>query len=116
MSKNPPPFPIPILSDQEPNSSLSTDYTNRCGNCHEYLQKGDKYCRYCGTKRGKGEFQPYQNVIQCIYGPMPIERTHKCTKCRRQWTTMLMLDNQDYCPRCGARSEIIQEGDHRISR
>ena len=37
----------------------STDYSGRCGNCHERLGKNDKYCRYCGTKRGEGKFRPY---------------------------------------------------------
>ena len=27
--------------------SLETDYTNRCGNCHEFLEKNDKYGIEC---------------------------------------------------------------------
>lgn len=78
------------------NEELCTDYEGKCGNCHEYLREGDKYCRYCGTKRGDGKFEPYQNIMQCIYGPMPVERVRKCTKCKKTWKTKLMIDNEDF--------------------
>ena len=87
----------------------STDYKGKCGNCHDALREGDKYCRYCGTKRGDGKFEPYQNIMQCIYGPMPVKRVHKCPKCQNTWKTLLMIDNQDFCPNCGSRSRIIEE-------
>ena len=91
------------------NEEWCTDYEGRCGNCHEPLMDGDKYCRHCGTKRGKGKFKPYQNLMQCIYGPRPVERTRQCTKCKKIWKTMQMIDNENYCPYCGARSRIIEE-------
>jgi len=92
------------------NEEWCTDYEGKCGNCHKSLRDGEKYCRYCGTKRGDGKFEPYQNLIQCIYGPMPVERVRKCTKCKNKWKTNLMIDNEDFCPDCGAPSRIIKEG------
>lgn len=77
-------------------------YTNCCGNCHKLLEEDDKYCRYCGTRRGEGAFEPYDNVMKCIYGPMPVERTHRCPACGHSWKTVMMIDNQRYCPVCGA--------------
>jgi len=90
---------------------LSTDYEGRCGNCHKSLNDDDKYCRYCGTKRGEGAFKPYQNVMYCIYGPMPVKRTHKCKKCGNTWETMLMIDNEDFCPICGSKTKVYEEID-----
>ena len=99
-----------IGSDQTPKNEpkpeeYSTDYHNRCGHCHEYIGE-DRYCRYCGTKRGQGEYKPYLDVIQCIYGPMPIERTHKCQKCGNSYTVALMVDNENYCPLCGGETTV----------
>ena len=58
----------------------TTDYTNRCGNCHSYIMPEDKYCRFCGTERGKGSFLPYNNVIYTLYGP-PIKTKYQCSVC-----------------------------------
>lgn len=80
---------------------LSKDYTDRCGNCTKYLGKEDQFCRYCGTKRGEGSFRPYEDMVQCVYGPPPEERFHKCKACGFEWTTNMMIDNQYYCPKCG---------------
>ena len=89
----------------------SRDYSGRCGNCHERINRRDKYCRYCGTKRGQGLFAPYENLMQCIYGPMPVKRARKCTNCGKEWTTILMIDNEDYCPDCGAETIIVASED-----
>ena len=72
-----------------------------CGNCHEPLEPGDKYCRYCGTKVGDGAYNPFQDLMECIYGPMPVDREHACTVCGFSWTTRLMIDDQKFCPKCG---------------
>lgn len=74
---------------------------NQCKNCHASLEPGDKYCRVCGTKAGKESFAPDQNLMECIYGPRPVERTHVCKKCKHKWTTCQMLDNENHCPKCG---------------
>lgn len=94
----------------------STDYEGRCGNCHETLGNNEKYCRYCGTKRGDGKFEPYLNIMQCIYGPMPVKRIRKCTKCRKKWETLLMIDKQNFCPNCGSPAEIIEVDGKRIKK
>ena len=82
---------------------------NQCGNCHEYLQEGDKYCRYCGTEVGKGAYDPYQDLMQCIYGPMPENRTHICSNCGFRWDTCTMIDNEMYCPKCGGDAPDTME-------
>ena len=74
---------------------------DQCGNCQSYLERGDKYCRMCGTKVGEGAFEPWQNFMECIYGPMPVERTHRCSVCGYTWKTLMMIDQQRYCPKCG---------------
>lgn len=88
--------------EEDPEERWSTDYEGRCGNCHSRLQENDKYCRHCGTRRGEGAFEPYQNLMQCIYGPRPVERKHRCTQCPHTWVSCLMVDDEDYCPECGS--------------
>lgn len=82
----------------------------QCGNCHAGLEPEDKYCRICGTKAGEGAFAPYQNLMQCIYGPMPVQRTHTCPQCGFSWITHLMIDRQRFCPKCGC--EVTTEEPH----
>lgn len=88
---------------------LETDYTNRCGNCHAYLRPEDKYCRYCGTKRGQGSFKPYKNIIACVYGPT-VKKKYKCTSCGHIWVVGMMGgDNSRYCPQCGKKTVTVQQ-------
>ncbi|MBR6873548.1 MAG: hypothetical protein IKN17_08610 [Ruminococcus sp.] len=84
---------------------LCSDYTNRCGNCHAFLGE-DSFCRYCGTKRGEGKFEPYSDEPQCVYGPPPIPRVHNCKNCGFEWQTCMMIDYQLYCPKCGSRADM----------
>ena len=108
---------FPILSELEyrlrRNAYIrDTDYTDRCGNCHAHLRPGDKYCKYCGTERGKGKFQPFWNVSDCVYGP-PVKKKYKCTACGHIWITGdLGGDHSKFCPRCGKRAvAVIEERD-----
>lgn len=79
----------------------STNYINRCGNCHAGFMKGDKYCRCCGTKRGEGKFLPYLNTIEVLYGA-PVKKKFKCVQCGYIWvTTNVRGDDSFYCPACG---------------
>lgn len=88
---------IPKGFDRE----LSTDYEGRCGNCHEYMDKHDKYCKYCGTKRGEGAFAPFENIINCVYGP-PIKVKYNCNACGHSWIVRTLgSDHSKYCPECG---------------
>ena len=99
------------INHREPKpEEYSTDYHNRCGHCHEYIGE-DLYCRYCGTKRGQGEYKPYLDVIQVIYGPMPVERTHKCKKCGNSYSVASMVDSERYCPLCGGETIITSSKD-----
>lgn len=75
-----------------------------CGNCHSRVDANDKYCRICGTKIGDDYIHPSSQLMQCIYGPMPVERTHVCEKCGYTWTTCLMIDSEKFCPKCGGRA------------
>ena len=85
-----------------------TDYEGRCGNCHSQLESDDKYCRYCGTRRGEGSFQPYTNEMYCVYGP-PIRQKHKCPNCGYSWeTTRVGGDKSQYCPQCGEQTLVIE--------
>ncbi len=70
-----------------------------CANCKNTYREGDKYCRYCGSPLGKPQF--IEEDFACIYGPPPVQRTHKCKKCGFSWQTSLMIDNEMWCPKCG---------------
>lgn len=77
-----------------------------CSNCNSKIKKDDKYCTVCGTKIGKGKYEPYLDYMRCVYGPMPVERLHRCTKCKYEFNTFLMVDNCKYCPKCGGILEV----------
>ena len=81
---------------------LSTDYEGKCGNCHKYIGE-DEYCRYCGTKRGEGKFEPYENFMPCVYGS-PNTYIHKCQKCGTEFKSSGMGSNPRYCYKCGSDS------------
>lgn len=78
-----------------------------CANCKEDYIEGDKYCRYCGAPMGTPVF--IREDFACIYGPMPVDRTHRCKKCGRTWTTCLMIDDEKFCPVCGGSAPVIKE-------
>jgi len=90
---------------------LCTDYEGKCGNCHKNLGNNDQYCRYCGTKRGEGEFKPYENVSYCIYGPAPRLRLHSCKSCGYEWNTHSMVASERYCPKCGTICQIVEKNE-----
>lgn len=85
-------------------NEMTTDYTDRCRNCHEYLDRKDKYCKNCGTKRGEGRFQAFRNEMYCVYGP-PIKKKYGCSSCNFMWITCDLggLDSSNYCPQCGKK-------------
>ena len=86
-----------------------TDYTNRCGNCHEYLGKDDKYCSNCGTKRGEGAFNPVFNPMYCVYGPPTLTKL-KCEYCGHKWTNYGVVAKKfNFCPNCGKGKPSILE-------
>ena len=79
-----------------------------CSNCKNEFIEGDSYCRYCGAKLCE-EFIPINDSFDCIYGPPPIQRHHVCSNCGFTWDTVLMIDQQRHCPKCGERVSIIEE-------
>lgn len=92
---------------------LSTGYEGRCGNCQEYLGDDDNYCRYCGTKRGKGKFKPYDNIMPTIYGS-PLTYIHRCKKCGIEFTSG-MGTQPKYCYHCGSKVTTCLEEETTIT-
>lgn len=91
-----------------------TDYTDRCGNCTEYMRPGDKYCRHCGTRRGEGRFLPFYNQSTVLYGAPMVKMKYRCDNCGHLWVTgVLGGDNSLYCPMCGCDRLTLQEKDDR---
>lgn len=82
-----------------------------CENCNNHLDENDRYCRECGAKRGAKPYVPEDMDIQCVYGPPPMTRTHKCDSCDFTWEVSAMIDNERYCPKCGSKALIIDEKD-----
>jgi hypothetical protein len=84
----------------------------RCGKCWYFLDEEDHFCRRCGTKRGEGEFNPEDNVMEEIYGPPPAEYCFTCQACGLEWTESLMINFNKFCPQCGADVlEVTSERD-----
>ena len=86
------------------------DYTGRCGNCHEPMGEADKYCKFCGTKRGQGRFLPFDNPMYCVYGP-PIKTKYKCKNCGTLWLTCALGGGKEasFCPQCGKKKVVLVE-------
>lgn len=74
-----------------------------CANCNSSVKKDDKYCKICGSKIGKGTYDPKADYMRCIYGPAPVERKYECIKCKYTFNTFLMVDKTKYCPKCGGK-------------
>ena len=88
---------------------VRADYRDRCGNCHKTITIGDRYCRFCGAKRGEDKFQPEDNNFYCVYGP-PILTKFRCDDCGLSWkVTVLGGCRKTYCPNCGKSASAITE-------
>jgi len=91
-----------------------TDYTDRCGNCTEYMRPEDKYCRYCGTRRGEGKFLPFYNQSTVLYGAPMVKKKYRCDNCGHLWVTgVLGGEISLYCPMCGCDRLTLQEKEDR---
>ncbi len=88
---------------------LHTDYTNRCGNCHEKMAVDDKYCSVCGTIRGDGRFIPYENIAYALYGSFDLIK-QECSKCGRK-RIGTAFDRSSYCTECGGALRILRYKD-----
>lgn len=78
---------------------ISTDYTDRCGNCHQKIDPNFKYCTNCGTRRGEGAFEPYRNEAFVLYG-CPTHYYFRCDECGHEWDE-ISFSLSRYCPNCG---------------
>lgn len=93
---------------RQTNAKKSNKDTNNCGKCWQTLSDSDEYCRYCGTKRGEGDFNPADNIMECIYGPPPKEYAFACKSCGHAWTQKMMMPRSVVaCPKCGLRAITI---------
>lgn len=86
----------------------TNDYVGKCGNCHKNLDPEDKYCRYCGTKRGDGKFDPYLNTIYCLYGPA-VKGKYKCPNCGHLWVQEAAGQAPKYCTKCGSKVKTLED-------
>ena len=78
------------------------DVCAQCG--REFLGDEDEYCRYCGTKRGEGVYDPARNMNAATYGP-PVIVTVECKSCGFSWISNTFgTDFSEYCPRCGKKT------------
>ncbi len=76
------------------------DEPNHCAKCNMPMRENDKYCEYCGTKKGLGVFFPYKNRLPYLYGS-PMKRKYKCTKCGHLWIDHSVgIGDARYCPNC----------------
>ncbi len=72
--------------------------TYKCANCRHMFMNGDKYCRVCGTERGKGTYLPYKNQAWVMYGA-PMKKRYKCGACGHVWISSQW--DSHFCPECG---------------
>lgn len=80
-----------------------------CSNCRSHFNPEDAYCRICGSKANTIPYNPKQDLMQCIYGPPPVKRTHTCVNCSYSWTTYEMIDDENFCPKCGNSAPVTYE-------
>ena len=96
------------LFRKKPTPKMPQDRKRKvCANCGQYYNDGDKYCRFCGAPMGEPEY--IDDIMACIYGPPPVKRTHKCEKCGYRWKTMKMIDNEQWCPKCGGPAPATED-------
>ena len=83
-----------------------------CANCKQRYREGDQYCRYCGAPMGTPDYIDID--FACIYGPPPVRRIHTCEACGFSWETVLMLDGERWCPRCGGAAPVTGSDERSI--
>ena len=84
------------------------NYANiTCGNCGGTLQEKDKYCRFCGTRKGEGTYQADPTFLNMLYGP-PVKKRYRCEKCNCTYNILAAgRQKPDYCPECGTKAKLI---------
>ena len=74
-----------------------------CGKCGRYFEKNDRYCRWCGKKRGDVIYIPKEMPMYPLYGP-PFLTNYHCENCGEEYEdTTLGGVLIKYCPFCGFR-------------
>lgn len=92
-------FGVPVIY----NEYDSVEYSYRCGNCSEFIGT-EKYCPYCGARKGEGDFLPYRSLQQCVYGPLSLRFGYSCNECGNKWGEHAMFSKEYYCPKCGSNN------------
>ena len=82
---------------------------NICRNCGSEIAEQDKYCRVCGTQKEANAFTADENMINTIYGAMPIKRKRIYGVCGYSWVVCNLADSREYCPRCGGKTRFCDE-------
>ena len=83
----------------------------RCGKCSGYMERNDNYCSKCGAKWGGDDFDSADNTMQPAYGLPPVNFTFLCQSCGFEWTEILTINDNKYCPECGAANLKVTKDD-----
>ncbi len=97
-----------ILSEAD-SRELSLEHCLYCD--YPPVSSDEVFCRKCGRKLGEGiikEFLPDQDYFQCVYGPPPVNRLHKCENCGFEWNNCYMIDCEKFCPVCGSEVSVTE--------
>lgn len=76
----------------------------KCNNCGNNILENDRFCRYCGTKKGEGSYNPEDDIIADLYGP-PTYEYHICGNCGRRFKMIIFDISNAYCPECAKKSD-----------
>ena len=98
--------------DEADDNAFKIGYRLVCGNCGHIMGYKDKYCFKCGTRRGRGVFDPRDRVdhsLDILYGSPTICRT-KCPKCGKIWRVddFTFSNGDTYCVDCGVKGEVVR--------
>ena len=75
----------------------------RCRRCGAPVHFKDEKCPECGAKNDCWVTPDRTRCGNC-HAPLAEGGTHVCEKCGYTWTTCLMIDREQYCPKCGGHA------------
>ncbi len=82
-------------------------YKWQCRNCKNEMEKGAKYCQWCGTRAGNGVFQPHDNEVQGLYGSWYVMKV-KCSNCGNEWSSSGTAGHiKMFCRECGGEGKAL---------
>lgn len=76
-----------------------------CKNCNRSLDDDSIFCCFCGTRVGKESYVPKDDLMQVIYGPMPVTKEYNCKQCGYSWEEVIVFHDCEFCVQCGAKLE-----------